>query len=167
MAPRSMHRRSSADGNPAMRLTTLTSTLAAALVAPLTLFGCATGPGDAEVSAKAAAVMKVSFREQGQAKLDRLEQDDMQKACSAYSGKALPKETAERIEKANLAAIKWPADGRLVGDWKNGEKIAQEGRGMQYSDDPKAAAGANCYACHQLAPQELSFGTIGPSLSQF
>ena len=27
--------------------------------------------------------------------------------------------------------------------------------------------GANCYACHQLAPQELSYGTIGPSLYQF
>ena len=150
-----------------MRLTTLTSMLAAALVAPLVLFGCATGPGDAEVSAKAAAVMKASFREQGQAKLDRLDQDDMQKACSEYSGKALPKEVAARIEKDNLATIKWPADGKLVGDWKNGEKIAQEGRGMQYSDDPKGAAGANCYACHQLAPQELSFGTIGPSLYQF
>ena len=27
--------------------------------------------------------------------------------------------------------------------------------------------GANCYACHHLAPQELSYGTIGPSLYQF
>ncbi len=63
--------------------------------------------------------------------------------------------------------IKWPADGKLMGDWKNGEKIAQEGRGMQYSDDPKGPVGANCYACHQLAPQELSYGTIGPSLYQF
>ncbi len=150
-----------------MRRTTLCSMLAAALVAPMLLFGCATGPGDAETSAKAAAVMKASFREQGQAKLDRLDQDDMQKTCSEFSGKALPKDVAERIEKANLATIKWPADGKLVGDWKNGEKIAQEGRGMQYSDDPKGPAGANCYACHQLAPQELSFGTIGPSLYQF
>ena len=57
--------------------------------------------------------------------------------CSEYAGKALPKDVAERIEKANLASIKWPADGKFVGDWKNGEKIAQEGRGMQYSDDPE------------------------------
>ena len=27
--------------------------------------------------------------------------------------------------------------------------------------------GANCYACHQLSPEELSFGTIGPSLYRF
>ena len=150
-----------------MRLTNLTSMLAAALVAPLVLFGCATGPGDAEVSAKAAAVMKGSFREQGQAKLDRLDQDDMQKACSEYSGKALPKDVAERIEKANLATIKWPADGKLLGDWKNGEKIAQEGRGKQFSDDPAGPVGSNCYACHQMTPQEISYGTIGPSLYQF
>jgi sulfur-oxidizing protein SoxX len=141
--------------------------LAAAAVAPAILFGCATAPSDVEVSAKAAKMMKASFREQGQAKLDRLEQDDTQKICSEYSGKTLPKDVAERIEKANLATIKWPADRKLVGDWKNGEKVAQEGRGLQYSDDPKAPGGANCYACHQLAPEELSFGTIGPSLYQF
>jgi len=112
-------------------------------------------------------VLRSSFKEQGQAKLDRLAQDDTQKTCTLYSGKALPKDAADRIEKENLASIKWPADGKYVGDWKNGERIAQEGRGMQYSDDPKGPVGANCYACHRLAPQELSYGTIGPSLYQF
>jgi L-cysteine S-thiosulfotransferase len=150
-----------------MRRKPLILALAAAVLAvPAILDGCATAPSDAEVSAKAAAVLKASFKEQGQAKLDRLDQDDMQKACSQYAGKAPPKDV-ERIEKANFASIQWPADGKYVGDWKNGEKIAQEGRGMQYSDDPKIPAGANCYACHQLAPQELSYGTIGPSLYQF
>ena len=27
--------------------------------------------------------------------------------------------------------------------------------------------GGNCYNCHQIAPKELSFGTVGPSLYQF
>ena len=146
---------------------TMLRSFLAALAAPAFVIGCATAPTDAEVSAKAAAMLKASFRDQGQAKLDRLDQDDTQKACSAYAGKAVPKDVAERIEKANLASIRWPADGKYAGDWRNGEKIAQEGRGMQYSDDPKGPVGANCYACHQLAPQELSFGTIGPSLYQF
>ena len=150
-----------------MRFRYLTWALTAALAAPAILIGCATAPSDAEVAAKATAVLKASFMEQGQAKLDRLVQDDTQKTCSEYAGKAPPKDIAERIEKANLAAIKWPADGKLVGDWKNGERIAQEGRGMQYSDDPKGPVGANCYACHRLAPQEVSYGTIGPSLYQF
>ncbi len=139
----------------------------AALAVPAFVLGCATAPPDAEVAAKADVVLKSSFREHGQAKLDRLVQDDTQKTCSAYAGKAVPKDVAERIEKENLATLRWPADGKYVGDWKNGERIAQLGRGMQYSDDPKQPAGANCYACHQLAPQELSYGTMGPSLYQF
>ena len=131
------------------------------------LLGCATAPSEAETSAKAAQVMKASFNARGQAGLDRLDQDETQKLCTDYKAKAPPKDVAEKIEKLNLAAIKWPADGKYVGDWKNGERIAQEGRGMQYSDDPKGPVGANCYACHQLAPQELSYGTIGPPLYQF
>ena len=129
--------------------------------------GCATMTSDSETSAKAAQVMKASFKDAGQAKLDRLDQDETQRLCSLYAGKALPKDVAARIEAQNLATIKYPADGKLVGDWKNGEKIAQEGRGKQFSDDPAGPVGANCYACHQLAPQELSYGTIGPSLYQF
>jgi sulfur-oxidizing protein SoxX len=146
---------------------TLICLLAAVVAAAAILVGCATTPSDAEVSAKAAAVLRASFREQGQAKLDRLVQDDTQKTCSEYSGKAIPREVAERIERSNLASIQWPADGKYLGDWKNGERIAQEGRGMQYSDDPKGPVGANCYACHRLTPQEVSYGTIGPSLYQF
>jgi sulfur-oxidizing protein SoxX len=129
--------------------------------------GCATTPSDSEVNAKAAQMLKASFKEAGQAKLDRLDQDDTQRLCSLYAGKTLPKDVAARIEAASLATIQYPADGKLVGDWKNGEKIAQEGRGKQFSDDPKGPVGANCYACHQLAPQELSYGTIGPSLYRF
>ena len=129
--------------------------------------GCATMPSDAERQAQAAAMLKASFKENGQAKLDRLDQDETQRACSALAGKPPSKELAETLEKANLATIQWPADGKLVGDWKNGEKIAQEGRGKQFSDDPAGPVGGNCYACHQISKQEISYGTIGPSLQQF
>jgi sulfur-oxidizing protein SoxX len=129
--------------------------------------GCAIPPSDAEINAKATQVMKASFKDAGQAKLDRLDQDETQRLCSRYTGKQIPKEVVVLVEQQNLATIKYPADGRLVGDWKNGEKIAQEGRGKQFSDDPKGPVGANCYACHQLAPNELSYGTIGPSLYRF
>ena len=135
----------------------------AALVA-----GCVTTPSDQEISAKALAVMKAGFKERGQAKLDRLDQDDLQRLCSIYSGdNKLPSDVAARIEKEQLATIKFPADGKLLGDWKSGERIAQSGRGGQYNDDPKDPSGANCYACHQLTKQEVSFGTIGPSLYNF
>jgi sulfur-oxidizing protein SoxX len=111
--------------------------------------------------------MKASFKAQGQAQLDRLDQYEVQRICSAYNGTdGLPKDVAERIEKSQLATIKYPA-GSLLGDWKQGERIAQSGIGMQFSDDPKVPAGANCYACHQLTKAELAFGTIGPPLYNY
>jgi len=77
------------------------------------------------------------------------------------------KENGQKIEKLNTATLKYPADGKLMGDWRQGERIAQSGVGKQYSDDPKRPAGGNCYACHQLSSKEISYGTIGPSLHNF
>src|SRR5215470_7999699 len=141
--------------------------LRALALAALVVAGCATTAGDAEIASKSTSVLKSSFKAAGQAGLDRLDQDDTQRTCSSLAGKTPPKSVAESIEQANLATIRYPADGKLLGDWQNGEKIAQEGRGKQFSDDPKGPVGANCYACHQLSKSELSFGTIGPSLYQY
>lgn len=127
--------------------------------------GCATMISDEQRGAQALEMMKASFKEQGQAKLDRLVQDDMQRTCSGE--KAPPKDVTDKLEKDQQALIKYPADGKYLGDWKEGEKVAQSGVGMQFSDDPTKPSGANCYACHQLTKAELSFGTIGPSLYNF
>lgn len=113
------------------------------------------------------AMMKTSFKERGQAKLDRLDQDDMQRLCSQYEGKAMPKEVSDKLEKAQQALIKYPADGIYLGDFRAGERIAQSGQGKQFNDNPANPSGANCYACHQLSKAELSFGTIGPPLYNF
>ena len=138
----------------------------AALVAAL-VAGCAT-MSDSEVNQRTVAMMKSSFKERGQAKLDRLDQDEGQALCSRKPGDpALPKAAEERINATQKAAIRYPADGKLLGDWRAGEKIAQTGVGKQYSDDPKRPAGGNCYACHQLTKEEISYGTIGPSLYHF
>lgn len=114
-------------------------------------------------------VVKGSFQERGIAKLDRLEQSDLQLACSEASlkNKDLPKDVRERLEKQQMATIKYPADGKFLGDWKAGERVAQSGVGMQWSDNDKTVNGGNCYACHQLSPQEVSFGNIGPSLKHY
>jgi sulfur-oxidizing protein SoxX len=128
--------------------------------------GCASM--EDQTRTKALAVMKSSFKESGQAGLDRLDQDDMQKACSEYpGGHDMPKDLSVKLEKEQQALVKYPADGKLLGDWKAGERIAQTGVGKQYSDDPKVPSGANCYACHQLTKEEVSFGSIGPSLYNF
>ena len=141
--------------------------LALAVAAALAAACAGMRQSDAQYADKALATMKVSFKERGQAKLDRLNQDDMQKLCSQYEGKPMPKDVTDRVEKAQQALIKYPTDGKYVGDFRSGERIAQSGQGMQYNDDPARPAGANCYACHQLSKAELSFGTIGPTLYNF
>ena len=145
---------------------------ASTVLAALVTAGCAAvmDRGDAaqDTADRAIAMMKASFKPQGQAQLDRIDQDETQRLCTQYhAGVTMPPEVAQRIEKAESASIKDPADGKYLGDWKSGEKIAQSGQGKQYTDDPAKPSGGNCYACHQLTKQELSYGTIGPSLLNF
>ena len=140
---------------------TLLALGSAALVA-----GCtSTGPSG-NLDAEFAAMMDRSFRDQGIAKTDRLQQDLAQAACS--SPKAPPADVAKRIEAENLATVKWPAGGQYFGDWKVGEKLAQSGRGATWIDKAGTAGnGGQCYNCHQISKEEISFGTIGPSLYNY
>jgi L-cysteine S-thiosulfotransferase len=96
----------------------------------------------------------------------RIVPDETLKACNDHRNE-VPSAEADRIIKRELAKVVYPADGKLLGDWKEGAKIANNGRGGQFSDDEKTVAGGNCYACHQLEKSELSFGTLGPSLTNY
>jgi sulfur-oxidizing protein SoxX len=111
------------------------------------------------------AVLKRDFKERGQAKMNRVELDDVQRLCNLH-GDNPPADVAKRFEEAHLKAIRFPA-GNLIGDWKNGEKIAQSGRGAMWNDKPGDAAGGSCYNCHQISPKVADFGTLGPSLAGF
>lgn len=98
---------------------------------------------------------------------DRLTPDETMKVCSEHKNNPPAKE-AEAIQKRAQAAIEYPADGKFLGDWQKGESLAQSGYGLRFSDYPPTRQnGGNCYACHQLAARELSFGTIGPSLLNY
>ena len=123
-------------------------TLALTLVlAGLTLLGgCATP--DKDLGPDFQALMQGSFHGEGIASVARLKQDPSQQACSS---------------------IQPPADGRYLGDWKLGEKLAQDGRGLTWTDKSAEASanGAGCYNCHQLSEAEVSYGTIGPSLRHY
>lgn len=121
---------------------------------------------DAEHRGKAIEVIKRDFQPRGQAGVDRLAEDGLQAICNRTGNKP-PEYIAKQMEADQLAAIKFPADGKLVGDWKEGEKIAQSGRGFTWTDNPGLPVGGNCYNCLQISPKELSFGTIGPSLYQY
>lgn len=149
--------------------TTMKNTLiaAACVVAAVVAAGCASAPSPQDLDKLTLDLMKSSFRDQGIAKVDRLNQDLGQKACS--SDKPPAESVAKQIEAEALSSIKWPEGGRYIGDWREGEKLAQSGRGMTWSDksaDP-TANGANCYNCHEIDKKEISYGTIGPSLYNY
>ncbi len=139
------------------------------MVSSVAIFGCASIDSGAEADRMTAAVVQASFRDEGIAKVDRLQQDEANRACSAADaeGKPVDPKLAQEIEAANLKTIRWPADGKFLGDWREGEKIAQNGRGMTWTDAAGSPNGGNCYNCHQITKEEISFGTLGPSLYQY
>lgn len=124
---------------------------------------------DAKADAALVKVIHESFVSKGPATVEGVtERDDVQKICSQFADRnAVPAAEAKKLEDAQLKTIHYPADDKWLGDWKAGEKTAQSGRGMQFSDPAGGANGANCYACHRLSKDEVSYGTIGPSLYQY
>jgi sulfur-oxidizing protein SoxX len=96
----------------------------------------------------------------------RIEPDETLKLCNQYRNN-VPSAEADEIVARELVKVVYPADGKMLGDWKEGAKIANNGRGGQFSDDANTEAGGNCYACHQMEKQELSYGTLGPSLTAY
>jgi sulfur-oxidizing protein SoxX len=115
-------------------------------------------------AAKADAAIEAAFPTAAADWRSRLVPDGTMRVCSAYRNSP-PRAAAESIAQRARAAVAYPADGRLFGDWQRGEAIAQSGYGLRFTDyPPRAPNGGNCYACHRLGPQELSYGTLGPPL---
>jgi len=137
---------------------------ASLMIGVVVLAGCATYV--APTKEESTQAIKSSFNARGIAKLDRLNQNEVQAVCSdaQMAGKEVPKDQRIALEKKVLATIKYPSDGKYIGDFKQGERIAQSGVGMQWSDNEKTVNGGNCYACHQISAQEISHGNIGPTL---
>ena len=139
-------------------------------LAAVAIAGCASTPSGADLDRIAQDMVKTGFHTKGIATIDRVTAiDETLKLCNEadVSGKPLDAATAKRIEEANLKTVKWPSDGKFLGDWKQGEAIAQSGRGLTWTDTAGGANGGNCYNCHQIGKEEISFGTIGPSLYNY
>jgi sulfur-oxidizing protein SoxX len=97
----------------------------------------------------------------------RLVPDDTMASCSLFRNSP-PKSAADAIQKREQATIVYPPDNNFMGDWQKGERLAQSGYGLRFTDYPaRNPIGGNCYACHQLTRKELSYGTLGPSLSEY
>ncbi|WP_193164924.1 sulfur oxidation c-type cytochrome SoxX [Microbulbifer hainanensis] len=113
------------------------------------------------------AVWRDSMVAKNQAGLDRLNQTALEKACSNASDNVASDTEREQLRQAATNSVVYPADGKFLGDWQRGEAIASNGKGMQWSDDPNKPNGGNCYACHQMSPGEVAYGTVGPSLRNY
>lgn len=153
--------------------TPLTATFAAIAVA--TLAGCAgsngaSTPSTAELDAMAQKMVQQSFHDKGIVKVkEALALDETLRDCdaAAVAGHPIDAATEKKLEAENFKTIQWPANGKYLGDWKSGEKIAQSGRGRTWNDKADSANGGNCYNCHQISKEEISYGTIGPSLYHY
>ncbi|MET0277607.1 MAG: sulfur oxidation c-type cytochrome SoxX [Pseudorhodoplanes sp.] len=116
---------------------------------------------------KVEAAIKAAFPGAPEQFIPRLTQDETMKECSETRNNP-SKPVAEAIQKREAATIVYPADGKFLGDWKAGERLAQSGYGLRFTDYPaRNPNGGNCYACHQISKAELSYGTLGPSLLQY
>ena len=114
-------------------------------------------------------MMTDSFRAEGIAGLDRINQDETQKFCSdlVFASSKQGEKMRDKIQKMNMESIKQPSDGKYIGDWKKGEAIAQSGRGATWTDKADTVVGGGCYNCHQIDAKEISYGNIGPSLTGY
>jgi sulfur-oxidizing protein SoxX len=113
-----------------------------------------------------AAAVAAAWRNLSPEMQARIDQDQTMVDCSVTRNNPAPA-MATAIMAREKASIVLPADGNFMGDWKKGEALSLNGAGGRMGDNPARPNGGNCYACHQMAPAEISFGTLGPSLTGY
>lgn len=125
---------------------------------------------DAKLKAQVDKMIVESFPAGENQDLSRLKQDETIQTCNQYRDN-VPEKLAAAITERETKNIKYPADGKLMGDWKTGEKYYTMGFayriGTVEPDKANKDRGGNCYACHSADPKEVAFGTIGPGLTGY
>jgi sulfur-oxidizing protein SoxX len=142
-----------------------------AVAAPVLIaLGCASLPDAASTRDTAENMLSQSFTAPEPTLLKRLTQDRAQMICSKIAGAAITQEEAAEVVSLSRASIKYPASGKLVGDWKVGSKLAHDGGGsrIQYGQlEKRKDNGGLCQNCHALEPGEINVGNVGPSLTGY
>ncbi|MBM3396275.1 MAG: sulfur oxidation c-type cytochrome SoxX [Betaproteobacteria bacterium] len=123
------------------------------------------------IQARAEALVREAFAGATPTEWDeRLRQDEAQRLCSLHRNTP-PAAIAHQLLEAQQRTLRYPANGKLMGDWRKGEKLAAIGTGGHIGkiqpDRPGIPRGGNCYACHTLATKEIAAGNLGPSLTHF
>ncbi len=131
--------------------------------------GCATYPDQATTRQIAENMVKESFSATPE-HAKRLVQDKSQQMCSKIGDARLTPEEAAEVVRLARVSIKYPQSGKLVGDWKAGNKLAHDGAGDRISRgqlEKRKENGGLCQNCHALAPGEINVGNVGPSLTGY
>ena len=131
--------------------------------------GCATYPDPAATRQIAESMVKSGFNT-SPAHAKRLVQDRSQQICSKIAGAPLTQEEAAEVAKLARASMRYPASGKLMGDWKRGEKLAHDGAGdriLRGRLEKRKENGGLCQNCHGLAPGEINVGNVGPALTGY
>ena len=89
--------------------------------------GCAAVAPRPDYTALLQQMMNGSFRDEGIAKTERLKQDAANAACSEAQTGTPPDAVADAIRADALKSVRMPKDGKFLGDWREGEKLAQNG----------------------------------------
>lgn len=135
----------------------------------LMVAGCATYPDQATTKQLAEKMVFEAFTA-SPAHKKRLVQDRSQQICSKVGDEKLTQSESAEVVKLARASIKYPASGKLVGDWKTGDKLAHNGAGDRIRRgkvEKRKENGALCQNCHGLAPGEINVGNVGTSLTGY
>jgi sulfur-oxidizing protein SoxX len=139
------------------------------VVPALIAAGCATVPDPATTRQIAEGMVKDGFNAVP-AHAQRLVQDRSQQICSKIAGAPLTQEEAAEVVKLARESIRYPASGKVVGDWKSGDRLAHDGAGdriLRGKLEKRKENGGLCQNCHALAPGEINVGNVGPSLTGY
>lgn len=149
-----------------MKLTKLALLCAPVLVA----LGCASFPDQATTRNIAEKMVNEAYPGMPAALTKRSVQDQEQQICSKIGDAKLTPQEAAAVMQSSRAAIKYPASGKLAGDWKIGAKLAYDGGGGRIVNgkvEARKGNGASCSNCHVIDPREANAGNIGPSLAGY
>jgi len=132
--------------------------------------GCATQPDPAVTRQIAERMVSESFSAPAPGLLKRLVQDRSQEICSKIGPARLTQAEAAEVVELARASIRYPESGKLVGDWKVGDRLAHDGAGdrIQFGIlEKRKENGGLCQNCHALEPGEVNVGNVGPSLTGY
>jgi len=133
----------------------------------ITLSACSNTASQSDGEVSFSEMLERDFIAEGPATHERLiQQDEAQVKCSEYP-LSFADEELTQFKEAQLKTVQYPTDGNYLGDWKEGQAIALNSKGMQYSDRVGGVNGGNCFACHQMTKKEIAYGNVGPSLNQY